>query len=244
MRNPGVGRSERSDMAMPTIPGRASSWAAMLIVSSMSLALAQTGGSSGGASGGAAGGTAGGAGSGGTAGGAGSGGTAGGAGTGGTSAGTGAAGSPPPAPESRVPSGTGPTPAPTPGQSFSFPSNVGTPGTNDPSGNRVPSGRGPTPAPTPGQSTQTPSTSGRPSADQPSGSARDTTGVAGSRPGCKPATTGSATAEVRAPRIANDPALGRGPSAELNVDGTRSADTGVGGNTSLPRSSSGKENDC
>jgi hypothetical protein len=68
--------------------------------------------------------------------------------------------------------------------------------------------------------------------------------VAGSRPGCKPATTGSATAEVRAPRIANDPALGSGPSAELNVDGTRSADTGVGGNTSLPRSSSGKENDC
>jgi hypothetical protein len=68
--------------------------------------------------------------------------------------------------------------------------------------------------------------------------------VTGSRPGCKPTTSGSATAEVRTPRIANDPALGSGPSAELNTGGTKSVDTGVGGNTSLPRSSSGKEDDC
>jgi hypothetical protein len=206
----------------------------MLIASSMSLALAQTGGSSGGGGGASTGGTGGSGGA-----------STGTGGTGGGTADTGTTGSPAPAPQNRVPSGTGPTPAPTPGQSFTFPSNVGTPGTNDPTGNRVPSGTGPTPAPTPGQSTTLPSTSGRP-ADQPSGSARDTTGVGGSRPGCKPATTGSAeaTAEVRAPRIANDPALGSGPSAELNVSGTKSTDTGVGGNTSLPRSSSGKPNDC
>jgi hypothetical protein len=113
-------------------------------------------------------------------------------------------------------------------------------------GSMVPSGTRPTPAPTPGQSTTLPSTIGRPGGGQPSGSALDTTGVAGSRPGCKPTTSGSAEAmaEVRAPRIANDPALGSGTSAELNVGGTKSADTGVGGSTSLPRSSSGKNNDC
>jgi hypothetical protein len=226
MPNPSVGRSIGTErMVMRPASTHGFSLGVVLIVSSISLGFAQTSGSSGGS------------------GGAGTGATGGGTTSSGGTSGTGGAGSPVPAPQNRVPSGTGPTPAPTPGQSFSFPSNVGTPGTNDPSGNRVPSGAGPTPAPTPGQSTTLPSTSGRP-AEQPSGSARDTTGVAGSRPGCKPATTGSATAEVRAPRIANDPALGTGPSAELNVSGTKSTDTGVGGNTSLPRSSSGKENDC
>ena len=147
-----------------------------------------------------------------------------------------------PAPRYPIPSGTGPAPAPTPGQSFSFPSNVGTPGTNDPSGNRVPSGTGPTPGPTPGQSGTLPSTSGTNRTASPS--ALDTTGVTGTRPGCRPSAA-DATAQVRAPRIANDPALGTGPTAETGGAGARaSVDTGIGGNTALPASRGGAGNDC
>jgi hypothetical protein len=72
--------------------------------------------------------------------------------------------------------------------------------------------------------------------------------MTGSRPGCKP-TSGSvdATGNMRTPRIANDPALGSGPTVETNGVGagaSASVDTGVGGNRSLPRSSSGGGNDC
>ena len=53
--------------------------------------------------------------------------SSGGTSSGGTSTG-GAAGSSTGSPTSSVPSGTGPAPVPTPGQSFTLPSNVGTPG--------------------------------------------------------------------------------------------------------------------
>ncbi len=209
-----------------------STLAAAVIVASASLAWAQSSGSSGGTGGtggaGAAGGTGGGAGA-----------------TGAGTAGTG--GSAAPTPGTSIPSGTGPAPAPTPGQSFSFPSNVGTPGTNDPSGNRIPSGTGPAPGPTPGQSSTLPSAPGTNRTAPPSGSALDTTGMAGSRPGCTPTTSGSAdaTGNMRTPRIANDPALGSGPTAETGgAGGNASVDTGVGGNTSLPRSSAAGRNDC
>lgn len=96
-------------------------------LSSLSL-MAQSGGSSGGSGGSGAGGSSA------------SGGTSG--SVGGSSGGSAT---------NSVPSGTGPTPAPTPGQSFTFPSNSGTPGTGT-TDNRIPSGTGPTPAPTPGQS--------------------------------------------------------------------------------------------
>jgi len=76
--------------------------------------------------------------------------------TGSTGATSGAPGTSTSAPQNSIPSGTGPTPAPTPGQSFSFPSNSGTPGTGS-NDARIPSGTGPAPAPTPGQSTSVPS---------------------------------------------------------------------------------------
>jgi hypothetical protein len=98
--------------------------------------------------------------------------------------------------------GTGPTPAPTPGQSFTFPSNAGTPGTGG-TDTRIPSGTGPTPAPTPGQSTSAPSGSG------------GTTGSA-QRPGCSsasasgaPSTSGVGTTAGGTPRIAEDPNVPR-----------------------------------
>jgi hypothetical protein len=104
--------------------------------------------------------------------------------------------------QNSVPSGTGPTPAPTPGQSFTFPSNAGTPGTGS-SDTRIPSGTGPTPAPTVGQSTSAPSGSG------------GTTGSA-QRPGCgsssasgAPSPSGVGTTAGGTPRIAEDPNVPR-----------------------------------
>ena len=87
-----------------------------------------------------------------------------------------------------------------------------------------------------------------------SGSLSDTTGMAGSRPGCVPVppdsaptvTTGdvrppdaapsAATGDVRAPRIIDDWTVGSGQTAE----------TGIGGNSSQPRSATttGKTGDC
>ena len=88
-----------------------------------------------------------------------------------------------------------------------------------------------------------------------SGSPSDTTGMTGSRPGCVPvppdsaptATTGdvrppdtapsaATTGDVRAPRIIDDWTVGSGQTAE----------TGVGGNSSQPRSATttGKTSDC
>ena len=204
------------------MPGRhtiSSTLAAAVIVATASLAWAQSSGSSGGGGGAGDAGGAGGAGA--------AGGAAGGAGA--TGAGTG--GSASPAPGNSVPSGTGPAPAPTPGQSFSFPSNsarlaqtiLRQPG---PERNRAGAGADARPvrhAPIDLWDQQ----------DRLPGSALDTTGVTGTRPGCRPSAA-DATAQVRAPRIANDPALGTGPTAETGGAGARaSVDTGVGGNTAF-----------
>src|SRR4051812_14162452 len=115
--------------------------------------------------------------------------------TGSTSSAPGSPGTSTGTPQSSVPSGTGPTPAPTPGQSFSFPSNSGTPGTGSTDA-RIPNGTGPTPAPTPGQSTSVPSGS---------------SGATGSaqRSGCTPATAGVGTTSGGTPRIAEDPNVPR-----------------------------------
>ena len=138
-----------------------------------------------------------------------SGGASGGGGTSGTSSGaTGGAGGAgsgtSAAPGSSVPSGTGPTPAPTPGQSFTFPSNSGTPGTGT-TDNRVPSGTGPTPAPTPGQSTVAPKAPGsETSGSGASNPNRRTTAVP--RDCSLPGTTaGGETTVGGTPRIAEDP---------------------------------------
>lgn len=102
-------------------------------------------------------------------------------------------------------------------------------------------------APTPGQSTSVPSNSPQSLPDQTQqtgpvqspGTPLDTTGMAGSRPGCAPSTSAgvdTSTGGIRAPRIMNDPAVGSGQTAE----------TSAGGNSGLPKSSAApsKANGC
>ena len=102
-------------------------------------------------------------------------------------------------------------------------------------------------APMPGQSTSVPSnsTQSRPDQTQQTGPVQspgtplDTTGMAGSRPGCAPSTSAgvdTSTGGIRAPRIINDPAVGSGQTAE----------TSAGGNSGLPKSSGtpSKANGC
>jgi hypothetical protein len=99
----------------------------------------------------------------------------------------------------------------------------------------------------PGQSTSVPSNSPQSLPDQTQqtgpvqspGTPLDTTGMAGSRPGCAPSTSAgvdTSTGGIRAPRIINDPAVGSGQTAE----------TSAGGNSGLPKSSGtpSKANGC
>ena len=105
---------------------------------------------------------------------------------------------------------------------------------------------GSAPAPTRGRSTSVPSNSqSLPDQTQQTGPVQspgtplDTTGMAGSRPGCAPSTSAgvdTSTGGIRAPRIINDPAVGSGQTAE----------TSAGGNSGLPKSSAApsKANGC
>lgn len=108
---------------------------------------------------------------------------------------------------------------------------AGAPSVSGTTGSSMPSGTGPTPKPD--QATGAPS-------------AVDTTGMGGSRPGCRPSTgspsgstadrpTEPATDGMRTPRIINDPTVGTSQSAE----------TGLSINSMIPKDpKTGKARDC